>query len=235
MVIAAVLLSPRWTVAIFIATLLGIAGVVAVSTGRFDRAALGPTYEFINLVTETVIAVGVALASALAQNAQRAAEANARNLAAAKSRAEQQAQELADANRQMHSQLDQQRELLDLVAALETTAVSLAEGVLLAPIIGHIDTRRAQAITSRLLTEVSAQRARLVVLDISGVSLIDTVVAKALLNTAHALRLLGCDVTFSGISANVAITLVQLGLGMDGITTVRSPREALAGIVGGSA
>ena len=62
-------------------------------------------------------------------------------------------------------------------------------------------------------------------------TLIDTAVAKALLNTAQALRLLGCEVTLSGISATIAMTLVQIGVGMEGITTVRSPQEALSRVL----
>jgi anti-anti-sigma regulatory factor len=232
MVVAAVLLSPIWTLVVFGLTLLGVVASVGIDQGAISPATLGPTFGFTNLMVETITAVGVTVASMIARGAQRAAEANASHLAEEKSRVEQQAHELAQANDLMNTQLDQQRELLDLVAALETTAVPLADGVLLAPIVGHIDSRRAQALTTRLLAEAGAQHAHLIVLDISGVPLIDTAVAKALLNTAHALRLLGCEVTLSGISANVAMTLVQLGVGLDGITTVRSPREALVGVVG---
>jgi anti-anti-sigma regulatory factor len=231
MVVAAALLAPAWTLIVFGLTLLGIVVSVGIAQGSISAATLGPTFGFTNLLLETLTAAGVAVAGVIARESQRAAEANADRLAEEKSRAERQARELSEANEQMNTRLDQQRELLDLIAALETTAVPLAEGVLLAPIVGHIDTRRAQALTSRLLDVAGEQHARLVVLDISGVPLIDTAVAKALLNTAHALRLLGCQVTLSGISANVAMTLVQLGVGMDGITTVRSPREALTGVV----
>jgi anti-anti-sigma factor len=105
--------------------------------------------------------------------------------------------------------------------------VPLADGVLFVPIVGHIDTRRAQALTNRLLQDVSAQRAHLVVLDISGVTTMDTSVARALMNTTQAIRLLGCEVTLSGISAAVAITLIHLGINLDGIATARSPQEAL--------
>ncbi|MDQ2995881.1 MAG: STAS domain-containing protein, partial [Chloroflexota bacterium] len=73
-----------------------------------------------------------------------------------------------------------------------------------------------------------AQRAELVILDIAGVSSIDTVVAHGLLHTAQALRLLGCAVTLSGISAEVAMTLVELDVDLENVTTARSPREALA-------
>jgi rsbT co-antagonist protein RsbR len=100
--------------------------------------------------------------------------------------------------------------------------------VLFAPIVGHLDERRIAAITSHMLQAVGAQRTRLVILDIAGVSAIDATVARGLLDTAQALGLLGCDVTLSGISASVALTLIELDIGLAGITTVRSPQEALA-------
>jgi rsbT co-antagonist protein RsbR len=105
----------------------------------------------------------------------------------------------------------------------------------LAPIVGHVDTRRAQALTTRLLHEASAQRAKLVVLDIAGVSVMDTSVAKALIHTVHALRLLGCEVALSGISASVAMSLIHLGINLDEVRTVRSPQEALANYLGATA
>jgi hypothetical protein len=57
--------------------------------------------------------------------------------------------------------------------------------------------------------------------------MMDTSVARALMNTTQAIRLLGCEVTLSGISAAVAITLIHLGVNLDGIATARSPQEAL--------
>jgi anti-anti-sigma regulatory factor len=135
---------------------------------------------------------------------------------------------LGNVNKQLNEQLDQQRQLLKLVTTLETPAVPLAEGVLFVPIVGHVDTRRALDLNQRLLTAASAQRARLVILDIAGVNVIDTEVAQALLQTAQALRLLGCRVTLSGISAENALTLTHLGIELQGVSTVRSPQEALA-------
>jgi anti-anti-sigma regulatory factor len=92
-----------------------------------------------------------------------------------------------------------------------------------------MDAWRAETITSRLLAKASAQRARLVILDIAAVSTIGTVVARGLLNTTQALRPLGCAVTISGISPDVAMTLVGLNIGLENVATGRSPREALAG------
>ena len=90
-----------------------------------------------------------------------------------------------------------------------------------------MDARRADELTKRLLHQASAQRAKLVVLDIAGVAVMDTTVAKSLLHTIHALRLLGCEVTLSGISASVAMSLIHLGVNLDEVKTVRSPQEAL--------
>src|SRR4051794_4804144 len=64
MVVAAVLLPPRWTLITFALTLLGIVVFVGVSTGRLSLAALGPTFTFVNLLVESTIALGVTVASA---------------------------------------------------------------------------------------------------------------------------------------------------------------------------
>jgi anti-anti-sigma regulatory factor len=104
----------------------------------------------------------------------------------------------------------------------------MAEGVLFVPIVGHLDSRRAEILTTRLLQDVYQSRAQLVILDIAGVSVVDTGVAMAILQTAQALRLLGCTVYLSGISPHVASTLVELGIGLEEIITVRNPQDALA-------
>jgi anti-anti-sigma regulatory factor len=105
--------------------------------------------------------------------------------------------------------------------------VSIAEGVLFVPIVGHLDSSRADAITARLLEEAHRQRAAMVVLDIAGVPVVDTAVAQGLQRATSALRLLGCDVAVSGIGARVAATLVQLGATLDGVISVRTPQDAL--------
>jgi rsbT co-antagonist protein RsbR len=181
----------------------------------------------VTVIITVIIIGGIVLGRLITDTAQRNAEDQARRADAEKARAEAQAHELADANELMSQQLDQQQQLLDMVTTMEAPAVPLADGVLFVPIVGHIDTRRAQALTNRLLQDVSAQRAHLVVLDISGVTMMDTSVARALMNTTQAIRLLGCDVTLSGISAAVAITLIHLGVNLEGIATARSPQEAL--------
>ncbi|HEU4321758.1 MAG TPA: STAS domain-containing protein [Roseiflexaceae bacterium] len=229
-VIAAILLSPGWSMGVYAAILLGLAAIGAANTSETVslQQALGPTFTLLNMVQSVVLALGISLGGVLARRAQHEAEASALRAEEERTRFEQRSQELAQANDLAQSQIDQQKQLLELVATLEVPVTSLADGVLFAPIVGHVDTRRAQSLTTRLLQATSERRARVVILDISGVSLIDTAVARALLEAVQALRLLGCEVTISGISANVAMTLTQLGIDLEGVATVRSPQEALA-------
>jgi anti-anti-sigma regulatory factor len=217
-VTALILGSPAWVLGSAVATALLFAA-------RSDGAVpASPPFVIIYLL----LVGGMFLARIITNTALADAGDQTRRAEDALAAAERQAQALAAANAQQETQLDQQRRLLELVATLETPASPLAEGVLFAPIVGHLDERRAMALTSRLLEQASAQRAQLVILDIAGVTTMDTAVARGLLNTAKALRLLGCAVTLSGISAEVALTLVSLGIGMENVETARSPREALA-------
>ena len=157
---------------------------------------------------------------------QRAEEARQR-AEAAQARIKEQADALEAANTAQQAQLEEQRRLLDLVATLETPAITLAEGVLFAPVVGHLDGRRSAALTARLLEAAHRQRTNHVIIDIAGVSMVDSTVAQALIQTAQALRLLGCRVTLSGISSEVALTLTQQEIALSDIATVRSPQEAL--------
>lgn len=217
-VTALILGTPAWVLGSAIAT-----AVLFAARSGGDIPA-GPPF----IIIAVLLVGGIFLARIITDTALHDARDQTRRAEDALASAEAQAQALTVANAQQEAQLDQQRQLLDLVASLETHASPLADGVLFAPIVGHMDSRRAEAITSRLLAEASAQRAQLVILDIAGVSTIDTAVARGLLNTAQALRLLGCAVTISGISPEVAMTLVGLGIGLEHVDTARSPREALA-------
>ncbi len=214
--LALVLTSPAWIAG----SALAILAVFAV------RAGGGPYVNHFELTTFLLIIGGMVFSRLAIDNAQRL-EAAKREAEEARARAEQRERDLAaQAEELMQRNVEQQR-LLELVSALETPTISLAEGVLLAPIVGAIDTRRAQALTARLLNDVSAQRAQRVILDISGVTAVDTQVAQALIQTARALSLLGCQVTLTGISSSVAMTLTHLGVALENIHTVRSPQEAL--------
>lgn len=161
------------------------------------------------------------------EQALAAARDHARNASAAQAEAEQQARTLAT---QTDALAAAEQRLRELVATLETPAVMLADGVLLAPLVGALDSRRAQDITAHLLHAVAEQCVRLLVLDVTGVAVIDTAVAQALLQTIHAVRLLGCEVAMTGISATVATTITHLGIQLDGVQIARSPQDILSSL-----
>ena len=180
------------------------------------------------LIFYWVVVACMFLSRRIADVARRDAHDQARRAEAALEQSERQAQDLARQAGDLSEQNARQQQLLDLVATLETPAVALADGVLLAPLVGRLDSRRAEALTARLLDAASAQRARLIVLDIAGVTTVDANVVPALLSSVRALRLVGCAAMITGISADVAMTITQLGAVFADVATARSPQEALA-------
>jgi rsbT co-antagonist protein RsbR len=102
---------------------------------------------------------------------------------------------------------------------LSTPLIPLADGVVAMPLIGSIDSSRAQLVIETLLQGVAEQKAHTTIIDITGVPVVDTQVASALLRAAQAVKLLGAKVVLTGIRPEVAQTLVGLGLDLSGITT----------------
>lgn len=179
-------------------------------------------------LASTIVIVGCMYLSRLvADHARQTAERHARQAAEQQARAEQQALALAEQAGALLEQTTHQQRLLDLVATLEAPAVTLADGVVLVPMVGYLDHQRAAALTQRLLGIVSQRRAQLVLLDIAGVAEVGDEVAGALLRTTRALRLLGCQVAITGISPAVALVLTRIGVDLRGIITARAPQEVL--------
>ncbi|NTV62841.1 MAG: STAS domain-containing protein, partial [Oscillochloris sp.] len=217
-VLALIVAGPTW----ILSCSLGLLGVLVVRSGG-QGVYVDPMAIFIYLM----IISGTILAWIVTNTARRDAEDNAAEAHQALGRIEVLSHEATERARELATQNDQQRQLLDLVSTLETPTVSLAEGVLLAPVIGHLDSRRANDLTRRLLAEVGAQHAKLVILDIAGVPMVDTAVSQSLLRAIQAVRLLGCEVMITGISASVATTMTQLGIDMTGVRTARTPQEVI--------
>lgn len=108
----------------------------------------------------------------------------------------------------------------DAIRELSTPVLQLRDRLLLLPIIGVIDTYRARLITESLLEAIRINRAKMVVMDITGVATIDSRVANHILQTVTAARLMGAKVIVTGISAPVAQSLVALGIELNGLDTV---------------
>jgi rsbT co-antagonist protein RsbR len=110
---------------------------------------------------------------------------------------------------------------------LNTPLIPLADDVVVMPLIGSIDSARASQVMETLLDGVNTHRARLAILDITGLPVVDSQVANALLQAAQAAKLLGAEVLLTGIGPEVAQTLVGIGADLSGL---RTPGTLQAGI-----
>jgi rsbT co-antagonist protein RsbR len=108
----------------------------------------------------------------------------------------------------------------EAIRELSTPVLQIRDRMLLLPLIGVIDTHRALLITENLLRAIRAARARVVVIDVTGVATIDTKVANHLVQTVSATRLMGAHTIITGISAEVAQSMVSLGVELTPFTTV---------------
>jgi rsbT co-antagonist protein RsbR len=108
----------------------------------------------------------------------------------------------------------------EAIRELSTPVLQIRDRLLLLPLIGVVDTHRAQLITENLLQAIRAARARVVVIDVTGVATIDSKVANHLLQTVTAARLMGARTIVSGLSADVAQSMVALGIELSPFRTV---------------
>ena len=108
----------------------------------------------------------------------------------------------------------------EAIRELSTPVLQVREGMLILPIIGAIDALRARQLTEQLLRRVRVNRAKVVVVDITGVPSVDTQVANHLLLTVDACRLMGAAAIITGLSAEVAQTLVNLRVDFSHMRTI---------------
>jgi rsbT co-antagonist protein RsbR len=111
---------------------------------------------------------------------------------------------------------------------LSTPLIPVSDNVVIMPLIGTIDTGRAQQVMETLLEGVAHYQSSLAILDITGVSVVDTQVAQALIGAAQAVKLLGAQVMLTGIQPQIAQTLVHLGVDLSGIETRGSLQSGIA-------
>jgi len=112
------------------------------------------------------------------------------------------------------------RQQQEAIRELSTPVLQLREGLIILPIIGLIDTQRARQLTEQLLRAIRANRARVAVLDITGVPAVDSKVANHLLQTVEAARLMGARVIVTGLSSEIAQTVVTIGVDLSRIMTL---------------
>jgi rsbT co-antagonist protein RsbR len=112
------------------------------------------------------------------------------------------------------------RQQQQAIREVSTPVLQVRERLLILPIIGIVDSERARQLTEQLLRGVRSNRARVVVMDITGVPSMDATVANHLVQTVEAARLLGATVIVTGLSPEIAQTLVTIGVDLTKMNTV---------------
>jgi rsbT co-antagonist protein RsbR len=112
------------------------------------------------------------------------------------------------------------RQQQEAIRELSTPVLQVRERLLILPIIGVLDSQRARQLTEQLLRGIRANRAKVVVIDITGVPTIDSTVANNLVLTVEASRLMGATVIVTGLSSEIAQTLVTIGVDLSKIAAV---------------
>lgn len=109
---------------------------------------------------------------------------------------------------------------------MSTPVTPIWEGILLLPLVGILDSVRTQDIMDKTLGKIAETRARVFVMDISGVSAMDTAVANQLMKITKATQLMGCETIVSGLSPAIARTLVELGVSVGEVRTTATLRDS---------
>lgn len=119
------------------------------------------------------------------------------------------------------------REQSKAIREMSTPTIKLWEGILVLPVIGIVDSVRAQFMMESILTKILETSSKVIILDIHGVATVDTAVANHLIKITRATKLMGCECLLSGISPAVAQTIIQLGIDMGTVRTTSTLSDAL--------
>lgn len=131
----------------------------------------------------------------------------------------------AEQNRLL-GELTRQREA---IRELSIPILPIASDIVVLPLVGALDAERLQQVQERALKAIERSRARQLILDITGVPVFDTLVARGIMNVVQAGQLLGAHVALVGVRPEVAQAIVSLGIRLDGIVTFATLQEAIAG------
>jgi rsbT co-antagonist protein RsbR len=132
---------------------------------------------------------------------------------------EQRAIELQQTLGDLSASSREREQLSQSMRELSTPVLPIFKGILVMPLIGVIDTQRAVLLTQALLSATERYHAAMVILDVTGVPLIDTAVARGLLQAAQAIRLLGAQTILVGLRPELAQTIISLGVNLVGLVT----------------
>lgn len=120
--------------------------------------------------------------------------------------------------------IERQREA---IRNLSVPIIEIWSRVLCVPVVGTLDTMRANDVTTTLLSTVVQKKARYAIIDVTGIEVMDTQSVDYFLRMARSIGLLGAECALSGMHPNIALTIVQMGVELDGLRCYRNMRDAL--------
>jgi len=150
-----------------------------------------------------------------------------RELAEAKSELNRSITQQEEANRELEAKLETIEMQQAAIRELSTPIIEVWAGVLCLPVVGVVDSQRSAEMTETLLETIVAKQARMAIVDITGIDVMDTKTADHFIKMARAVRLLGAECIVSGINPGIAQTLTHIGVDLTGVRTLRSLRDAL--------
>lgn len=113
------------------------------------------------------------------------------------------------------------------IRELSVPIIDVWDDVLTLPLVGAIDSARAAEMTEKLLQRIAVRGAEYVIIDLTGVDVVDTMTAAHLVRLTHAAKLLGARCVLTGVRPDVARTLVEIGVHLGGLTTLRTLKDGL--------
>lgn len=139
--------------------------------------------------------------------------------------------ERKQAEKELKEKLETIQKQQEAINELSTPVIKVWDNLLVLPIIGTLDSQRTQSMMEALLQEITVTGCKYAILDITGVAVVDTMVANHLIKTITAAGLMGAVCILSGISPTIAQTIVHLGIDLTGIKTKGNMMEAVKYVI----
>lgn len=204
MLIAGMLIGPQGTIFFGLLAVVGsIVSILFQSISELEWALASIVLLGITTALISILIHSLERAYINAQEQLKIAEAARLDLLARENELRIMNTELTQTNSEMS-------QLLRLVQDLETPTIPLLPGVLVTPLVGHIDSRRADNIYRSVTQSIAQSKAHTIVIDMTGVPIVDQQVIQQLQKLSQSAQLLGASIIMTGISPNIAQTMIAL-------------------------
>jgi rsbT co-antagonist protein RsbR len=199
---------------------------VAVDEARVERVL-----EALSLASVGAFEEAIALSGALSEDRFGALEESLlvllRELKQTREEHDKAMTDLETSRRDLEDQLQTIERQRIAIRELSVPIIDVWDDIITLPLVGAIDSARASEMTEKLLQRIAERGADYVLIDLTGVDIVDTMTAAHLVRLTHAAKLLGARCVLTGVRPEVARTLVEIGVHLGGLTTLRTLRDGL--------